>query len=72
LWGCPIGGSTLVLTSLTTDQALLQRLFTIKSTKDCKQSIILPALVNVPITLLLNGLGVALFVFYSYHRASLD
>jgi Na+/proline symporter len=71
LWACLIGGSTLVLTSLTTDQALLQRLFTTRSTKDCKQSIILQALVNVPITLLLNGVGVALFVFYSYHRASL-
>ncbi len=72
LWACLLGGSTLVLTTLTTDQAILQRLFTTKSTKDCTQSIILQALVNLPITLLLNGVGIALFVFYSYHRAALS
>ena len=71
LWACLLGGSTIVLTTLTTDQAILQRLFTTKSTKDCTQSIILQALVNLPITLLLNGVGIALFVFYSYHRVSL-
>ncbi len=67
LWACLIGGFVLALAPLTTDQAILQRLFTTKSPKDCRQSVILQAFLIVPITLLLNTLGLGLFAFYHYN-----
>ena len=68
IWACLFGGSVIILSALTTDQALLQRLFTTKSVEDCRRSVILQAVVNVPVTLVLYLAGVALFVFYSFHR----
>lgn len=67
IWSCLIGGAILSLAPLTTDQAILQRLFTTKSVKDCKQSVILQSFLIMPITLLLYGVGVALWVFYQAH-----
>ncbi len=67
LWACLIGGFVLALAPLTTDQAILQRLFTTKSPKDCRQSVILQAFLIIPITILLNCLGLALFAFYHYN-----
>jgi SSS family transporter len=66
-WACVIGGSTLVLTTMATDQAVLQRLYTARSIEDCKQSAWLQALVNVPTSLLLYSAGIGLFAFYHYH-----
>jgi SSS family solute:Na+ symporter len=71
IWACLIGGSVLVLAALTTDQALLQRLLTTKSAEDCKRSVILQAILNVPVTLALYLTGVALFAFYHYNRGRL-
>jgi len=67
IWSCIIGGAILSLAPLTTDQAILQRLFTTKSAKDCRQSVLLQSLLIVPITLLLYSVGAALFVFYRMH-----
>jgi Na+/proline symporter len=66
-WACVIGGAVLCMAPLTTDQAILQRLFTTKSEKDCRQAIILQSFIIVPITLMLNTVGVALYVFYQHH-----
>jgi len=63
-WACIIGGSILCVAPLTTDQAVLQRLFTTKSAADCRQSVILQSILVVPITLLLSLTGIALFAYY--------
>ena len=67
LWACIIGGLVLCMGPLTTDQAVLQRLFTTKSSQDCKQSIIVQAVVVVPLSVALSLVGVALFSFYHYY-----
>lgn len=71
LWSCVLGGSVLSLAALISDQAILQRLFTVRSAKDCKRSIILQAIVIMPVALLLNLVGVGLFAFYYRHPSSL-
>ena len=63
-WACIIGGSILCVAPLTTDQAVLQRLFTTKSAADCRQSVILQSILVVPITLLLSLTRIALFAYY--------
>lgn len=67
IWSCLAGGAILSLAPLTTDQAILQRLFTTKSVKDCRQSVILQSVLIVPISLLLYSAGIVLFVFYRSH-----
>lgn len=70
-WACLIGGSFLALAALTTDQAILQRLFTTKSPEACRQSVILQATLAVPIISLLYVSGIALFAFYHYNPSHL-
>jgi SSS family transporter len=72
LWVCLIGGLVLCMGPLTTDQAILQRLFTTKSSQDCRQSIIVQAVVVVPLTVALSLVGVVLFSFYHYHPERLS
>lgn len=72
LWACLIGGSILALAPLTTDQAILQRLFTTKSTADCKQSVIAQAVLIVPIIGMLFMVGIFLFAFYRFNPSHLD
>ncbi len=72
LWACLIGGSILALAPLTTDQAILQRLFTTKSTRDCRRSVILQSILIIPITLLLHSLGLGLFAFYKFNPGRLE
>ncbi|MHB8887808.1 MAG: sodium:solute symporter family transporter [Acidobacteriaceae bacterium] len=72
LWACLIGGAFLALGPLTTDQAILQRLFAAKSTKDFRQSILLQAFLIVPVIALLNCIGVALFAYYHAHPERLQ
>lgn len=71
LWACLIGGAVLCLAPLTTDQAVLQRLFTTRSVRDCRQSVILQSIVVMPVTMLLFVVGTALFVFYQYNPSRL-
>jgi SSS family solute:Na+ symporter len=70
-WAAVLGGIVLCMGPLTTDQAVLQRLFTTKSSEDCRRSVILQALLVVPITLLLFMLGVVLYIFYQFYPARL-
>ena len=71
-WACVLGGSILCMAPLTTDQAILQRLFTTKSTRDCRQSVITQSVLVVPISAMLYLLGVALYAFYQRHPAQLS
>ncbi|MEO7653603.1 MAG: sodium/solute symporter [Bryobacteraceae bacterium] len=66
-WPSIIGGTTLTLASLATDQALIQRLFTTRSGRDAKQSIVANAVLQVPLLLLLGLVGTVLFAFYRQH-----
>lgn len=65
IWAALIGGLVLCMSPLTTDQAILQRLFTTKSVRDCRQSILVQATLVIPVSLLLYFAGIALFAFYS-------
>jgi sodium-coupled monocarboxylate transporter 8/12 len=71
IWACLLGGFVLCMAPVTTDQAVLQRLFTTKSVKDCRRSVITQALILLPLTLTLYLVGVALFVFYQLHPGRL-
>ncbi len=66
-WPAVLGGMVLSMGPLTTDQAVLQRLFTTKSSEDCRRSIIVQAAVVMPLSLLLYLAGTALYAFYRLH-----
>lgn len=67
IWAALAGGLVLCMGPLTTDQAILQRLFTTRSAVDCRRSILLQALLVVPVSVLLFCAGAALFSFYQAH-----
>lgn len=67
IWACLIGGIFLALGPLTTDQAILQRLFSTKSDKDFGRSVFLQAILIVPVIGTLNLVGIVLFAFYQTH-----
>ncbi len=67
IWAALAGGLVLCMGPLTTDQAILQRLFTTKSVADCRRSILLQAAMVLPVTALLFGAGTVLFSFYQLH-----
>lgn len=70
-WACLLGGVFLSLGPLTTDQAVLQRLFSSRSTKDFRQSVLLQAVLIVPVIAMLNAIGLVLFAFYQAHPGRL-
>ena len=67
LWACLFGGAVLCMAPLTTDQAILQRMFTTKSAQDCRQSILLQSAIVIPVAFLLYSSGAALYAFYHFH-----
>ena len=71
-WAMLFGGIVLCMAPLTTDQAILQRLFTTKSSADCRRSIILQAVLIMPVLLMLYLTGTALFAFYHYNPSRLQ
>ncbi len=71
LWACLIGGCFLTLAPLATDQAVLQRMFTTRSPKDCRQSVLLQAVINPQVGVLLYLVGITLFVFYRLNQGRL-
>jgi len=70
-WAAGIGGSIMALSTLGTDQAYLQRYFTTKSLKDGQRSILLDAVIVVPVSLMLYSIGPVLYAFYQVHPANL-
>jgi solute:Na+ symporter, SSS family len=70
-WACLIGGCILSLAPLTTDQSVLQRLFTTKSAKDSEQSVWLNAWIGVPMEVGLLWIGALLWVYYHQHPGQL-
>jgi solute:Na+ symporter, SSS family len=66
-WPMILGGGTLILSTMGTDQAYLQRYFATKSLEEGRKSVLLDGLIVVPVGLLLFLLGTAIFVFYHVH-----
>jgi SSS family transporter len=66
-WAMFIGGTTLALATMGTDQAVLQRFFTAKSEAECKRSLKAFSVIVVPFQVVLLLLGVVLFAYYHQH-----
>ena len=72
LWACLLGGLVVCMAPLTTDQAIIQRLLTTRSERDCRQSLTLQAFIVIPVTILLSLAGTALYAFYEAHPTRLE
>jgi sodium-coupled monocarboxylate transporter 8/12 len=70
-WAMIGGMGTLILSTLGTDQACLQRYFTTRSLREGRKSVLLDALIIVPVVSLLYMLGFALFAYYRFHPGRL-
>jgi sodium-coupled monocarboxylate transporter 8/12 len=71
-WAAGIGGSFMALSTLGTDQAYLQRYFTTRSLKEGRRSILLDAIIVVPVSLVLYSVGPVLYTFYKFHPERLN
>ncbi|HWR13436.1 MAG TPA: sodium/solute symporter [Terriglobales bacterium] len=71
-WAAAIGGGFMALSTLGTDQAYLQRYFTTRSLKEGRKSILLDAIILVPVSLMLYLVGPVLYAFYEFHPQSLQ
>src|SRR5208282_151583 len=71
VWAMIFGAGTLILATLGTDQACLQRYFTTRSLQEGRKSVLLDALIIVPVVSLLYLLGFALFAYYRFYPAHL-
>jgi SSS family transporter len=72
LWATVIGGGFMALSTLGTDQAYLQRYFTTGSLKEGQRSILLDAIIIVPVSLVLYSMGPVLYTFYRFHPTALN
>lgn len=66
-WAMFVGGTTLALATMGTDQAVLQRFFTAKSEAECKRSLKAFSVIILPFQIVLLLLGVLLFAYYRQH-----
>jgi SSS family transporter len=71
VWAMVLGGGTLVLSTMGTDQAYLQRYFATRSLKEGRKSVLLDVLILIPVDGLLFLLGTVLFVFYRFYPSHL-
>jgi sodium-coupled monocarboxylate transporter 8/12 len=71
-WAAAIGGGFMALSTLGTDQAYLQRYFTTSSLKEGQKSILLDAIIVVPVSLLLYAVGPVLYTFYHFNPGRLN
>jgi SSS family solute:Na+ symporter len=72
VWAMIIGSGTMVLATLGTDQAYLQRYFTTRSLGEGRKSVMLDALIAVPLVGVLFLLGTVLYVYYGFYPSHLD
>jgi Na+/proline symporter len=66
-WPLMLGGTLLSVQAMSTDQSVLQKFFTTKSSRETSKSLIFYGAVLIPLITSLYLLGVILFVFYSNH-----
>ncbi len=64
-WAMTIGGTLLAVQAMGTDQAVLQKYFTTKSSKETIKSLLFYGAILIPLVSMLSILGVILFVLYS-------
>jgi len=67
VWAMLIGNGTMVLSTMGTDQALLQRYFTTRSLGEARRAVLLDAFISVPLVGLLHLLGIVIFAFYHFY-----
>lgn len=72
VWAMIIGSGTMVLATLGTDQAYLQRYFTTRSLSEGRKSVMLDAVIAVPLVGMLFLLGTVLYVYYDFYPSHLD
>lgn len=72
IWATVIGGGFMVLSTLGTDQAYLQRYFTTRNLREGRLSILMDAIIVVPVSLLLYLVGPVLFSFYHFYPKRLQ
>lgn len=65
LWVCIVGFFFLNIIPYTSDQAVVQRYFTVKDEKQAAKSLWVNAWIAMPGTLVFFGLGTVLYVFYN-------
>lgn len=70
-WSAAIGGGFMALSTLATDQAYLQRYFTTRSLAEGRRSILLDAIILVPVSLVLYSVGPVLYTFYRFNPGAL-
>jgi len=70
-WSAAIGGGFMALSTLATDQAYLQRYFTTRSLQEGRRSILLDAIIVVPVSLVLYSVGPVLYTFYHFNPQAL-
>jgi SSS family transporter len=66
-WGLMLGCALIATQAMSTDQSVLQKFFTTKSSHETTKSLLFYGAVLIPLNTLLSLLGVLLFVFYSSH-----
>ncbi|MGH9397251.1 MAG: sodium:solute symporter family transporter [Terriglobia bacterium] len=71
-WPAVIGGGVMVLATLGTDQAYLQRYFATRNLREGRRSIFMDACVLVPVNLVLFLLGPVLYTFYTCYPGRLQ
>src|SRR6185312_12302997 len=71
-WPAMLGGSVMILSTLGTDQAYLQRYFTTRSLREGRRSVLLDMIMVLPVALMLYLLGAVLYAFYHAYPARLQ
>jgi len=74
-WALIVGGTMIYVQGMSTDQAILQKYFTTRSSRETTKALLLYIAVVMILVVLLSLLGVILFVFYFHHpeiRATLQ
>jgi sodium-coupled monocarboxylate transporter 8/12 len=66
-WPGMFGGAVMILSTLGTDQAYLQRYFATRSLKEGRRAVLLDALIILPVAAILYLLGAVLYAFYHIH-----
>lgn len=71
IWAMLIGNGVMILATMATDQAYLQRYFTTRSLSEGRRAVLLDALIAIPVVCALHVLGTVLFVYYQAHPEQL-
>jgi len=71
-WPAMLGGSVMILATLGTDQAYLQRYFTTRSLREGRRTLLLDMIIVLPVAATLYLLGDVLYAFYHFYPARLQ